>query len=103
MLGRVTADQVSVQQPGEITVPGRKLLDIVRTLPEKTNVTLTREGEKVVLRGGPCVADTSAAEKEIALIHLGDRGNRNASRSGRPLSASHGNSFRILQSPHSTR
>ena len=41
-----------MQQPGDITVPGRKLLDIVRTLPEKTNVTVTREGEKVVLRGG---------------------------------------------------
>ncbi|HEY3808745.1 MAG TPA: DNA polymerase III subunit beta [Steroidobacteraceae bacterium] len=48
----VAAAEVSVQQPGDITVPGRKLLDIVRTLPEKTNVTLSREGEKVVLRGG---------------------------------------------------
>ena len=41
-----------MQQAGDITVPGRKLLDIMRTLPEKTTVTLTREGEKVVLRGG---------------------------------------------------
>src|SRR6202167_862734 len=48
----VAAAEVSVQQAGDITVPGRKLLDIVRTLPEKTNVTVTREGEKVVLRGG---------------------------------------------------
>jgi DNA polymerase-3 subunit beta len=48
----VAAAQVSVQQPGDITVPGRKMLDIVRTLPEKTSVTLAREGEKVVLRGG---------------------------------------------------
>ena len=48
----VAAAEVSVQQAGDITVPGRKLLDIVRTLPEKTNITLTREGEKVVLRGG---------------------------------------------------
>ena len=48
----VAAAEVSVQQAGDITVPGRKLLDIVRTLPDKTNVTLTREGEKVVLRGG---------------------------------------------------
>jgi DNA polymerase-3 subunit beta len=48
----VAAAEVSVQQPGDITVPGRKLLDIVRTLPEKTNVTLSREGEKMVLRGG---------------------------------------------------
>ena len=48
----VAAAEVSVQQVGDITVPGRKLLDIVRALPEKTAVTLTREGEKVVLRGG---------------------------------------------------
>jgi DNA polymerase-3 subunit beta len=48
----VAAAQVSVQQPGDTTVPGRKMLDIVRTLPEKTSVTLAREGEKVVLRGG---------------------------------------------------
>jgi DNA polymerase-3 subunit beta len=47
----VAAAEVSVQQPGDVTVPGRKLLDIVRTLPEKTAVTLSREGEKVVLRG----------------------------------------------------
>jgi DNA polymerase III subunit beta len=48
----VAAAEVSVQQPGDITVPGRKLLDIVRTLPEKSQVTATREGERVVLRGG---------------------------------------------------
>src|ERR1700676_4612598 len=46
------AAEVSGPQGGENTVPRRKLLDIVRTLPEKTTVTLTREGEKVVLRGG---------------------------------------------------
>src|SRR6202453_2671929 len=45
----VAAAEVSVQQPGEITVPGRKLLDIVRNLPEKSQVTLTREGERIVL------------------------------------------------------
>jgi DNA polymerase-3 subunit beta len=48
----VAAAEVSVQQPGDITVPGRKLLDIVRTLPEKTALTLAREGEKVLIRGG---------------------------------------------------
>ncbi|MGA8709123.1 MAG: DNA polymerase III subunit beta [Steroidobacteraceae bacterium] len=48
----VAAAEVTVQQPGDITVPGRKLLDIVRTLPDKTNVTMTKEGERVVLRGG---------------------------------------------------
>ena len=32
----VATSEVSVQQPGDITVPGRKLLDIFRALPEKT-------------------------------------------------------------------
>jgi DNA polymerase III subunit beta len=48
----VAAAEVSVQQAGDITVPGRKLLDIIRTLPEKTQVTLAKEGEKVLVRGG---------------------------------------------------
>jgi DNA polymerase III subunit beta len=48
----VAASAVSVQQAGEITVPGRKLLDIVRTLPEKATVTVTRDAEKIVLRAG---------------------------------------------------
>jgi DNA polymerase-3 subunit beta len=48
----VAASTVSVQQPGDITVPGRKLLDIFRALPEKTNVTLSTEGERVSVRGG---------------------------------------------------
>ena len=48
----VAAAEVTLQQAGDITVPGRKLLDIVRTLPEKTALTLAREGEKVLIRGG---------------------------------------------------
>ena len=48
----VAAAEVNVQQPGDITVPGRKLLDIIRTLPDKMTLTLTREGDKVLLRGG---------------------------------------------------
>src|SRR5262250_3386913 len=48
----VAASAVSVQQPGDITVPGRKLLDIFRALPEKTSVTLSTEGERVSIRGG---------------------------------------------------
>jgi len=48
----VAAAEITLQQAGEITVPGRKLYDIVRTLPERTQVTLTRESDKVVLRGG---------------------------------------------------
>jgi DNA polymerase-3 subunit beta len=48
----VAASTVSVQQPGDITVPGRKLLDIFRSLPDKTNVTLSTEGERVSVRAG---------------------------------------------------
>jgi DNA polymerase III subunit beta len=48
----VATNSVNVQQPGDITVPGRKLLDIFRSLPEKTSVTLSTEGERVSVRGG---------------------------------------------------
>jgi DNA polymerase III subunit beta len=48
----VATNQVSVQQAGDITVPGRKLLDIFRSLPEKTSVTLSTDGERVSLRAG---------------------------------------------------
>jgi DNA polymerase III subunit beta len=46
----VAATEVTVQQPGDITVPGRKFLDILRALPEKSSVSIATEGEKVVLR-----------------------------------------------------
>src|ERR1700746_38392 len=48
----VATSAVTVQQGGDITVPGRKLLDIFRSLPEKTSVTLSTEGERVSLRAG---------------------------------------------------
>ena len=48
----VAATEVSVLQPGDITVPGRKLLDILRALPEKVSVSVTVEGEKVVIKAG---------------------------------------------------
>jgi DNA polymerase-3 subunit beta len=48
----VASAEVALQAPGEVTVPGRKLLDIVRTLPEKTTVSMTKEGEKVVIKAG---------------------------------------------------
>ncbi len=44
--------EVQIQQSGEITLPGRKLLDICRALPEKTSVALSVEGEKVTVRAG---------------------------------------------------
>ena len=48
----VAASKVTVAQTGDITIPGRKLLDIFRALPEKTSVTLSTEGERVSLRAG---------------------------------------------------
>jgi DNA polymerase III subunit beta len=48
----VASHEVSVQQTGELTVPGRKLLDIFRALPERSSVSLATEGERVTLRAG---------------------------------------------------
>src|SRR5580700_3623693 len=48
----VASTEVTVQQAGDITVPGRKLLDILRALPEKTNVSLLLEAEKLIVKGG---------------------------------------------------
>jgi len=48
----VATSSVSVQSAGDITVPGRKLLDIFKALPEKTSITLSTEGDRVSLKGG---------------------------------------------------
>ena len=48
----VAATKVGLEQPGDITVPGRKLLDIFRALPEGVSVTLSTEGERVIVRAG---------------------------------------------------
>lgn len=37
---------------GETTVPGRKLLDIVRALPEKSTVSVSVEGERAIVKSG---------------------------------------------------
>jgi len=48
----VASGEATVLQAGEITVPGRKLLEIIRALPDKTQVTLAVEGDKVKVSGG---------------------------------------------------
>ncbi len=48
----VASGEVNVAQPGEITVPGRKLLDIAKSLPAGATVTLSVEGEKVKVSAG---------------------------------------------------
>jgi len=42
----------SVTTPGEITVPGRKLLDICRALPEGAEVKLSLKGDRVTVQSG---------------------------------------------------
>ncbi len=39
-------------QNGEITVPGRKLLDICKALPDGAQIALKQEGERVTLKSG---------------------------------------------------
>lgn len=48
----VASTEVGVVDAGDVTVPGRKLLDILRALPEKTSISLLQEGEKLVVKGG---------------------------------------------------
>jgi DNA polymerase-3 subunit beta len=46
----VATSEVDVQRNGEITVPGRKLLDICRALPEGVEINMTLEGERMTVR-----------------------------------------------------
>ena len=43
---------LDVAQPGEVTVPGRKLLDICRALPDGAKVSVSLDKGKVVIRSG---------------------------------------------------
>ena len=48
----VAATQVHVEMPGDVTVPGRKFLDILRALPGGVDIALSTEGERVTVRAG---------------------------------------------------
>ena len=48
----MATSSVSVGAGGDITVPGRKLLDIFKALPEKTSVTVSTEGDRVSIKAG---------------------------------------------------
>jgi len=43
---------VQVDSPGEVTVPGRKLLDICRALPDDAQVSISQSGEKLSIKSG---------------------------------------------------
>jgi DNA polymerase-3 subunit beta len=48
----ITSVKADVQQEGEITVPARKLVDIVRMLPEGVKITAVLEGDKLTISSG---------------------------------------------------
>lgn len=50
LVAEAGADSVTV--PGEIAVPGRKLLDICRTLPESAALTLQLDGDRLSIKSG---------------------------------------------------
>lgn len=49
MVARCLVDEA---QDGEITIPARKLFDIVRALPDGSKVTVSQSGEKVAVQAG---------------------------------------------------
>lgn len=48
----VATSAVEVETAGDVTVPGRKFVDILRALPSGVEVTLSTEGEKATVRAG---------------------------------------------------
>lgn len=48
----VASRAVQVEMPGDVTVPGRKFVDILRALPSGVDVALSTDGEKAMVRAG---------------------------------------------------
>lgn len=48
----ITAVEAQIDAEGETTVPARKLVDIVRMLPEGVNITAVPEGDKLTVSSG---------------------------------------------------
>jgi DNA polymerase-3 subunit beta len=48
----VASADVEVESPGEVTVPGRKLLDICRALPDDAQVSISQSGDKLAIKSG---------------------------------------------------
>ncbi|MDG2376645.1 MAG: DNA polymerase III subunit beta [Woeseiaceae bacterium] len=48
----VASTEVNVESGGEVTVPGRKLLDICRALPQDAEVSISQSGERLVVKSG---------------------------------------------------
>ena len=48
----IASVQADIQSEGDITVPARKLVDIVRKLPEGVNINVVLEGDKLMVSSG---------------------------------------------------
>jgi DNA polymerase-3 subunit beta len=48
----IASVDAEIQSDGEVTVPARKLVDIVRKLPEGVNITAVLEGDKLMVSSG---------------------------------------------------
>ncbi|MCU0760601.1 MAG: DNA polymerase III subunit beta [Steroidobacteraceae bacterium] len=48
----VSTRELQVQQAGDVTVPGRKFLDILKALPEAVEVTISTDGDRLVIKAG---------------------------------------------------
>lgn len=50
LVGRVTLEEAG--QDGEITVPGKKLMDICRSLPDGSQIEIEQDDQRVIVRSG---------------------------------------------------
>ena len=48
----VASINVEADLPGSLTVPARKLVDIIRELPEQAEINFTQKGERLEVRSG---------------------------------------------------
>ena len=48
----VASTKVNVKQEGQITVSGRKFIDICKALPEKAELIVQLKGEKLSIKSG---------------------------------------------------
>lgn len=51
LVGRTYLDQ-AIKEPLRVTVPGRKLMDICRALPEQAVIELVKDKDRVIVRSG---------------------------------------------------
>jgi len=48
----VASAEIKSSADGRVTIPGRKLLDICRSLPEGVTITLAQDGDKMTIKAG---------------------------------------------------